>query len=106
MMGSVIVIMGEAALDGFGLVEERWDMECKVGDLFMSKKDFIIRVKEYSLKGGFCLKRKKNDDVRFIVYCGASRCKWRLHASVMDDEKTFGIKTYNRAHRCIRHVNN
>ena len=70
----------------------------------MNKKELMRRVKEYALKVGFDLRKKKNDATRYTVYCGGSGCKWRLHSSVLDN-KTFAVKTYHGGHRCIRQIN-
>ena len=31
-----------------------------------------------------------------------TKCKWRIHASVLPDKKTFMVKTMNSEHTCIR----
>ena len=48
------------------------------------------------------MKKEKNNLSRYTVSCKGKGCKWRLHASVLDDEKTFMIKSYHGGHRCVR----
>ena len=36
------------------------------------------------------------------VQCQGENCNWRIHASVLPDDKTFMVKTLQPTHSCIR----
>ncbi|KAK2644134.1 hypothetical protein Ddye_019329 [Dipteronia dyeriana] len=44
----------------------------------------------------------KNDKNRLTWACLAKKCPWRLHASIVGDDKTMQVKTYNNEHTCHR----
>ncbi|KAK3221536.1 hypothetical protein Dsin_008561 [Dipteronia sinensis] len=51
---------------------------------------------------GFNFKKIKNDKNRLTWACLAENCPWRLHASIVSDETTMQVKTYNNNHTCHR----
>ncbi|KAL6567149.1 hypothetical protein OROMI_015553 [Orobanche minor] len=88
--------------DEFDVNNEDVDKEFAVGDTFSNIQELRRRVKDYVLKVGFIMKKERNCNLRYTLYCKGKGCKWRLHASVLDDERTFMIKTYHGGHRCVR----
>ncbi|KAK3222145.1 hypothetical protein Dsin_009170 [Dipteronia sinensis] len=57
---------------------------------------------DYAIQEGFNFKKIKNDKNRLTWACFAENCPWRLHASIIGDEITMQVKTYNNDHNCHR----
>ncbi|KAK2643924.1 hypothetical protein Ddye_019119 [Dipteronia dyeriana] len=57
---------------------------------------------DYAIQEGFSFKKIKNDKNRLTWACLAEKCPWRLHASIVGDETTMQVKTYNNEHTCHR----
>ena len=57
---------------------------------------------DYAIHEGFNFKKIKNDKNRLTWACLAENCPWRLHASIVGDETTMQVKTYNNDHTCHR----
>jgi hypothetical protein len=45
-------------------------------------------IRQRAIIVGFKLAKIKTDTTRFIAHCGHETCKWRIHASVLQDGKT------------------
>ena len=76
--------------------------EFEVGQTFVDGTAFRAALRDYGVKGGYLFEKKKNDKTRITVVCAGPDCKWRIHASVLPDKKTFMVKTMNSEHTCIR----
>ncbi|KAK2662594.1 hypothetical protein Ddye_001168 [Dipteronia dyeriana] len=59
-----------------------------------------IRFEIMQFRNGF--KKIKNDKNRLTWACLAEKCPWRLHASIVGDDTTMQVKTYNNEHTCHR----
>ena len=76
--------------------------EFELGQTFVDVYALRAAIRDYGVKGGYLFIKKKNDQTRVTVECAGQNCKWRLHASVLPDEKTFMVKTLIPEHTCIR----
>ncbi|TXG62183.1 hypothetical protein EZV62_013546 [Acer yangbiense] len=57
---------------------------------------------DYAIHEGFNFKKIKNDKNMLTWACLAENCPWRLHASIVSDDTTMQVKTYNSNHTCHR----
>ncbi|KAK1587020.1 hypothetical protein Q3G72_008652 [Acer saccharum] len=57
---------------------------------------------DYAIQEGFNFKKIKNDKNMLTWACLAENCPWRLHASIVGDDTTMQVKTYNSNHTCHR----
>ncbi|KAK2649679.1 hypothetical protein Ddye_017168 [Dipteronia dyeriana] len=57
---------------------------------------------DYAIQEGFNFKKIKNDKNRLTWACLTEKCPWRLHASIVSDDTTMQVKTYNNEHICHR----
>ncbi|KAL5758142.1 hypothetical protein ACOSP7_020753 [Xanthoceras sorbifolium] len=66
------------------------------------KSIYLFRqvLREYCGQDGFQLKRIKNASWRYIATCAAKGCSWCIHASHINEKKTFMIMTLNDRHYC------
>ncbi|KAK2662815.1 hypothetical protein Ddye_001389 [Dipteronia dyeriana] len=55
---------------------------------------------DYAIHEGFNFKKMKNDKNRLTWACLAEKCPWRLHDSIVSDNTTIQVKTYNNEHTC------
>lgn len=58
----------------------------------------------YAISQGYETKFKKKDPTRLIAVC-APKCCWRIHASWMQNERSFQIKSMNTEHRYVKNFN-
>ncbi|KAK4421759.1 hypothetical protein Salat_2126500 [Sesamum alatum] len=63
---------------------------------------FRSALREYVSGESFEIIRKKNERTRVTAQCKAKDCPWRIHDSIMQDNLSFMIKTYNPEHTCVR----
>ncbi|KAK1563606.1 hypothetical protein Q3G72_029892 [Acer saccharum] len=57
---------------------------------------------DYTIQEGFNFKKIKNDKTRLTWACFVENYPWRLHVSIVGDETTMQVKTYNNDHTCHR----
>ncbi|XP_059670866.1 uncharacterized protein LOC132316402 [Cornus florida] len=74
--------------------------------LFDNINHFRTVLKEYSVQKGFKLVMKKNERIRVTSHCGNPGCHWRIHATVLEDQVTYKVKTIGPEHTCIRTTKN
>ncbi|XP_074274033.1 uncharacterized protein LOC141597467 [Silene latifolia] len=80
---------------GFGAITLRPWM------LFMDKEHFKDVLRDYCIQEGFYVIVVKADSKRYTAECATTNCEWRIHASVLPDEKTWAIKSITAAdHGC------
>lgn len=79
--------------------------ELKVGMKFTNAQVFREALREWSVQNGYDIKYKRKENAR-ITALGKNDCGWRIHASPMEREKTFQIKSLNPIHKCGRSYNN
>ncbi|KAK2654284.1 hypothetical protein Ddye_014140 [Dipteronia dyeriana] len=53
---------------------------------------------DYAIQERFSFKKIKNDKNRLSWACLTEKCLWRLHASIVGDETTMQVMTYNNEH--------
>ncbi|TXG61099.1 hypothetical protein EZV62_012462 [Acer yangbiense] len=70
------------------------------GQLFHNLHQFRIVLRDFAVQEGFELKRVKNDKERYTAFCAYEGCTWRIHASPVEDRRTFMIKTLQNRHSC------
>ena len=63
------------------------------GVVFPSAVDCRNAVATFSIQHEVEFKIEKSDPSRFTVYCAFSRCRWRLHASLMRNSTLFQVVT-------------
>ncbi|XP_065864727.1 uncharacterized protein [Euphorbia lathyris] len=78
----------------------------QVGQVFDDVTIFRGALRDFSIRGGFLLTYKKNDLKRVTAKCSNVTCKWRIHASVLLDNRTFMIKKLNDVHSCVQALGN
>ena len=83
-----------------GVVDNNFEFEC--GQLFRDVKHIREVLLDYEVLGGYGISRLKNDKLRLTAICANPECKWRLHASVLPDKRTFMVKKPVQNHVCIR----
>ena len=57
------------------------------------------------MQNGYDIKYTRNENARITAIC-KNDCGWRIHASLVQGEKTFQIKTINPVHKCGRSYDN
>ncbi|KAK4478981.1 hypothetical protein RD792_014488 [Penstemon davidsonii] len=72
--------------------EDGCRVELVFGDVFYSIHEFREALRTFSIQEGFEFVRIKNERKRVTVKCASEGCPWRLHASLLEDEKTVGIQ--------------
>ncbi|XP_055962475.1 uncharacterized protein LOC126655917 [Mercurialis annua] len=76
------------------------------GQTFKSIQTFRDILADYSIKGGYIIRKDKNDTKRVTAQCIGADCKWRIHGSLTPDGVTFMVKTLKDDHTCIRAMDN
>ncbi|XP_058181210.1 uncharacterized protein LOC131299644 [Rhododendron vialii] len=67
---------------------------------------FRKALKEWQVQQGYDYKFVKNESSRVTVVCKEEGCGFRVHASAMQGERTYQIKTMTPHHDCLRTYNN
>ncbi|TXG59922.1 hypothetical protein EZV62_014495 [Acer yangbiense] len=75
------------------------DFDDEGGD---SKLATVMKNNPFKQLEGFNFKKIKNDKTRLTWACLVENYPWRLHASIVGDETTMQVKTYNNDHTCHR----
>lgn len=87
---------------------EDLDMEKPVitkGMKFNNAIVFRKALREWQVQGGYDLEFVKNESSRVTVQC-KEKCGFRVHASWMQQERTFQLKSIHPKHYCLRTYNN
>jgi len=71
-----------------------------VGVTFGDGDTFKKAIRQYAIKGEFEIAAPYSESTRYRGYCKAERCKWRIHASRLQDERTWKIKKIPYPHTC------
>ena len=69
----------------------------KIGMRFPTKENLKKAMKEYRIKAHKAIKIVKNDRLRLRAKC-TGNCPWIVFATVMEDGKTFIVKTLHKEH--------
>ena len=72
---------------------------------FATPQIFRKAMPESNIQHGYVIKYIRNANSRITVVCKHG-CGWRLHASPMQGERTFQIKSFQPKHACGRSYNN
>jgi hypothetical protein len=99
------------------VVEDGWDREAivhttdledpkiEVGITFGDGNNFKKAIRQYAIKGEYEIAAPYSEATRYRGYCKAERCKWRIHASQLQDGRTWKVlifsTTTNFFHKCI-----
>ncbi|KAI8568527.1 hypothetical protein RHMOL_Rhmol02G0207700 [Rhododendron molle] len=87
---------------------EDLDMEKPVitkGMKFSNAIVFRKALREWQVQGGYDLEFVKNESSRVTVQC-KEKCGFRVHASWMQQERTFQVKSLHPKHNCLRTYSN
>ncbi|PWA84050.1 transposase, MuDR, MULE transposase domain protein [Artemisia annua] len=74
----------------------------KVNSRFVNVVQFRRALNHYALMNEFEYIIEKSEPTRFTVRCANLKCKWNIHAYIMDDKVTFELKKLVEEHSCIR----
>lgn len=87
----------------YAVFNERTDMEdpkFKLGMMFSSANSFRAAVQKHAITQRKAVAQVRNFGKRVKYVCKVKGCKWMIYASVMQDSKTYQIKTYLSKHTC------
>jgi len=62
-----------------------------VGVTFGDGDTFKKAIRQYAIMGEFEIAAPYSESTRYRGYCKAERCKWRIHASWLQDERTWKV---------------
>ncbi|KAG8367790.1 hypothetical protein BUALT_Bualt16G0109400 [Buddleja alternifolia] len=89
--------------------EGEWNMKGKslvVGMKFENFRVYREALRDYSVSNGFDVEYIRNEAKRVTVTCKNENCKWRLHASPIQNTIIFQIKSLKGDHSCAKKFNN
>jgi MuDR family transposase len=72
----------------------------EVGAQYPNVTTFRRSLNHYALTTDFKFSVEKSDPTRLTARCAKKDCSWRIHASVVDDDVTFMVKTLQPKHSC------
>ncbi|KAL5834318.1 hypothetical protein ACOSQ4_013815 [Xanthoceras sorbifolium] len=72
----------------------------EVRHLFQNLHHFRQVIRDFAVQEGFQLRRIRNERDRYTAKCSYEGCGWKIHASLIDDIRTFMIKTMENQHSC------
>ena len=64
----------------------------EVGITFGDGDTFKKAIRQYAIKGEYEIAAPYSEATRYRGYCKAERCKWRIHASQLQDGRTWQVK--------------
>ena len=64
----------------------------QVGIIFGDGDTFKKAIRQYVIKGIYEIAAPYSEATRYRGYCKAKRCKWRIHASQLQDGRTWQVK--------------
>ena len=73
-----------------------------VGDMCVDKEQWSQIIREFTIQGGFSLKKIRNDRTRRIARCGDENCVYMLPTSRLGDRVTWQVKSIKENHNCPR----
>ncbi|KAK3231536.1 hypothetical protein Dsin_003417 [Dipteronia sinensis] len=76
------------------------------GDLVQRMEHFKEVLQDYVIQEGFRMDKVKNEITKLASTCAYIGCSWRIHASLLADEVSFQIKTYEKEHLCQKVLQN
>ena len=64
----------------------------EVGIIFGDGDTFKKAIRQYAIKGEYEIAAPYSEATRYRGFCRAERCKWRIHASRLQDGRTWQVK--------------
>ena len=89
--------------EGSDVVEHVTDLENSkivVGVTFEDRDTFMRAIRQYAILNEVEIVARYNEAKRYRGYCKAKKCKWRIHVSQLQDERTWQIKKMPNKHYC------
>jgi hypothetical protein len=80
---------------GYSVVHDPENPDIRVGALFPDIVACRKAIRQRAIIVGYKLAKIKTDKTRFIAQCAHATCKWRIHASVLQDGKTAMVWAVN-----------
>ncbi|XP_039787049.1 uncharacterized protein LOC120653358 [Panicum virgatum] len=74
--------------------------EIVVGVTFEDRDTFIRAIRQYAILNEVEIVARYNEGKRYRAHCKGKKCKWRIHASQLQDERTWHIKKMPNKHYC------
>ncbi|CAN6363417.1 unnamed protein product [Urochloa humidicola] len=72
----------------------------EVGVTFGDGDTFKKAIRQYAIKGEFEIAAPYSEATRYRGHCKAEQCRWRIHASQLQDGRTWEIKKMHYEHTC------
>ena len=88
------------------MVEHITDLEnpkIAVGVTFEDRDTFMRAIRQYAILNEVEIVSRYNEAKRYRGYCKTKKCKWRIHVSQLQDEKTWQIKKMPNKHYYKEH---
>ncbi|XP_071690279.1 uncharacterized protein [Rutidosis leptorrhynchoides] len=76
--------------------------ELKENSKFPNVTSFRRALNHHALTNEFEYSIEKSEPTRFTTRCKQIKCKWRIHASILQDRITFQVKSLVEPHTCIQ----
>lgn len=73
-----------------------------LGHEFGGQKAFCKALRRFVIYNNFNFKHLKCYSYTVTAKCMNENCQWHIHASIVDSEPIFKIRTYNRTHKCLK----
>ncbi|KAG8372771.1 hypothetical protein BUALT_Bualt12G0101500 [Buddleja alternifolia] len=77
-----------------------------VGMKFQNFKVYREVLRDYCVRNGYDLMFIRNDRRRITAKCKVETCMWRIHASPIQEQTVFKIKTFVGVHTCAKSLVN
>uniref|UniRef100_A0A251T3W9 Putative transposase, MuDR, plant n=1 Tax=Helianthus annuus TaxID=4232 RepID=A0A251T3W9_HELAN len=74
----------------------------KVNSTYENVVEFRRALSHYAIMNEFAYFTEKSEPTRVTARCSDLQCKWRIHASVMQDGISFEVKKLVEPHSCTR----
>jgi hypothetical protein len=79
------------------VVEHITDLEnpkIVVGVTFENRETFMRAIRQYAILNEVEIEARHNEAKRYRACCKGVKCKWRIHASQLQDERTWMVKSF------------
>jgi hypothetical protein len=82
------------------IASDRDNPSLSEGNIFSSMVDCRNVIATFCIKGEYDFAVDKSDTTRFRVHCAYARCRWRMHASTMQNSTVIQVKVNPFPHTC------
>ena len=79
----------------------RSEGELKVGDMFLTKEEFVLAIKKFHMNNSADFTMKRTDSRRYVIECRNMLCKFLLAASYKKKDDSWEIASIDPPHSCI-----